>query len=130
MIEHKEERSLGELFSQLATETTTLVRQEVQLAKVELGQKASQVGKGVGLIGAAGAVAYAGVIAVVAGIILFLGEHMPYWVAALLVGAILIGVGYWLVQQQLNALKHVDPVPRATVNTLKQDKEFVKAQLR
>ena len=45
MPERKEERSIGELFAQLASETTTLVRQEVQLAKLELSQKASQVGK-------------------------------------------------------------------------------------
>src|SRR5690242_13406018 len=130
MMERKEERSIGELFSQLANETTTLVRQEVRLAKIELGQKAAKVGKGVGLIGAAGAIAHAGVLAVVAALILLLGEHMPYWVAALLVGVVLVGVGYWLVQQQLNALKHLDPVPRATVETLKQDKDFLKAQLR
>lgn len=130
VVERKEERSIGDLFSQLANETTTLVRQEVQLAKVELGQKATRVGKGVGLIGAAGAVAHAGVLAVVAAVILLLGEHMPYWVAALVVGAVLIGAGYWLIQQQLEALKHVDPVPRATVDTLKQDKEFLKGQLR
>src|SRR5438309_8858318 len=117
MIEGKEERSLGELFSQLATETTTLVRQEIQLAKIELGQKASQVGTRVGVIGLAGAVAYAGVLALVAALILFLGEHMPYWASALLVGAILVGVGYWLTQQQLQALKNVDPVPRAMVAT-------------
>jgi hypothetical protein len=125
----KEERSIGELFSELATETTTLVRQEIQLAKVELGHKASQVGTRVGVIGAAGAVAYAGVLAVVAAVILLLGEHMPYWVSALLVGIILVGVGYWLTQQQLQALKNVDPVPRATVATLKQDKEWAKEQL-
>jgi|SRR3982751_4880875 len=130
MVERTQERSVGELFSQLANETTTLVRQEVQLAKIELGQKASRVGKGAGLIAAAGAIVHAGVLAVVAAIILLLGEHMSYWVAALLVGAVLVGAGYWLVQQQLNALKHLDPVPRATVDTLKQDKEFLKAQLR
>ena len=56
----KDDRSLGELFSELAQETSTLVRQEVQLAKTEMGQKASRVGKDVGFLAAGGAVAYAG----------------------------------------------------------------------
>ncbi|MDQ6618307.1 MAG: phage holin family protein [Pseudomonadota bacterium] len=130
MAERKEERSIGELFSQLANDTTTLVRQEVQLAKVELGQKASQVGTQVGLIGLGGAVAYAGVLAIVAAVILLLGQHMPYWVSALLVGVVVTGIGYWMTQQHLNALKHLDAVPRATMDTLKQDKEWAKEQMK
>ena len=73
MPDGKEERSLGELFSELAGETATLVRKEVQLAKVELGQKAAQVGKEVAFIGLGGAVAYAGFLAVLAAVILLVG---------------------------------------------------------
>ena len=124
------ERSLGELFSELANETTRLVRQEVQLAKIELGQKASEVGKRVGLIALGGAVAYAGLLAVVAGVILLLAHFMPAWVAALVIGIVVLGVGYYLIQQQLNALKNADLTPRATVETLQQDKEWVREQTR
>jgi uncharacterized membrane protein YqjE len=124
------ERSLGELFSELANETTRLVRQEVQLAKIELGQKASEVGKRVGLIALGGAVAYAGLLAGVAGVILLLARFMPAWVAALTIGIVVLGVGYYLIQQQLNALKNADLTPRATVETLQQDKEWLREQTR
>lgn len=125
-----EQRSIGDLLSQLANETTSLVRQEVQLAKVELGQKAAKVGKEIGLVSAGGAVAYAGFLAVIAAVILLLAEHMAPWVAALLVGAVLIGIGFFLTQQHLRALTTIDPTPRATIETLKQDKEWAKEQLR
>lgn len=130
MSDRMEQRSIGDLFSQLANDTTRLVRQEVQLAKVELGQKASQVGKEVGFISAGGAVAYAGFLAVIAAVILLLGQYIPVWLSALIVGAVVMGIGYYLTQQHLHALTHLDPIPRATVETLKQDKEWAKGQLR
>ena len=65
----KDDRSLGELFSELAQDTSTLVRKEVQLAKTEMSQKASRVGKDVGFLAVGGAVAYAGLLAVLAGVI-------------------------------------------------------------
>jgi hypothetical protein len=129
MLDHKEERSLGELFSELANETTRLVRQEMQLAKIELGQKASIVGKRVGLIALGGAVAYAGLLAVVAALILLIAQFMPVWLAALIVGVAVMGAGYYLVQQHLNALKSTDLTPRATVQTLKQDKQWAREQI-
>jgi len=130
MAEAKHERSIGELFSELASETTTLVRQELQLAKVELGHKAAKVGKHVGLIAVGGAVTHAGVLAVVAAVILLVGQLIPVWLSALIVGGVLLGVGYMLSQHELSELKNLDAVPRATVETLKQDKEWAKEQLR
>ena len=130
MAAPQQERSLGELFSELANETTRLVKDEVQLAKIELGQKASEVGKRVGLIAVGGAVAYAGLLAVVAALVLLIARFMPAWLAALVVGIVILGVGYYLIQQQLNALKNADLTPRATVETLKQDKEWVREQTR
>lgn len=130
MSDRMEQRSIGDLFSQLANDTTRLVRQEVQLAKVELGQKASQVGKEVGFISAGGAVAYAGLLAIIAAVILLLGQYIPVWLSALIVGVVVMGIGYFLTQQHLHALMHLDPIPRATVETLKQDKEWAKGQLR
>ena len=130
MQERKEERSLGELFSELASETTRLVRQEVLLAKIELGQKASTVGKRVGLIAVGGAVAYAGLLAVIAAVVLLIAHFMPVWLAALIVGVVVMGAGYFLIQQHLNALKNADLTPRATIETLKQDKQWAREQIR
>ncbi len=123
-----DDRSLGELFAELTKETTTLVRQEVQLAKTELSQKATEAGKDVGFLGAGGALAYAGLLAIIAGIVLALGELIPLWVSALLVGLVVAAIGYFLVRKGLNALKQGALVPEQTIQTLKEDKEWAKDQ--
>jgi len=130
MPDRKEDRSIGELFSELASQTTTLVRQEVQLAKLELGQKAAQVGKEAGLVGLGGALAYAGLLAVLAALIMVIGQFMPLWLSALIIGVVVMGIGYFFSQQHLNALKHLDATPSLTVETLSQDKEWAKEQMR
>jgi xanthine/uracil permease len=130
MADRKEERSIGELFSELANDTATLVRQEVRLARVELGQKAAQVGKQVGLIGLGGAVAYAGLLAVIAGVIALLAQYISAWLSALIVGLLVMGIGYYLSRREIDALKQLDVTPKATVETLKEDKEWVKGQMR
>jgi hypothetical protein len=126
----KNERSLGELFSELAQDTSTLVRKEVQLAKTEMSQKASRVGKDVGFLAAGGAVAYAGLLAVLAGIIVLLGQIIPMWLSALLLGLVVAGVGYVLVRKGLEALKREDLAPRQTIETIKEDQQWAKDQTR
>ncbi len=123
-----DDRSLGELFAELTKETTTLVRQEVQLAKTEMSQKATEAGKDVGFLGAGGALAYAGLLAIIAGIVLALGEIIPLWVSALVVGLVVAAIGYFLVRKGLNALKQGSLAPEQTIQTLKEDKEWAKDQ--
>jgi Flp pilus assembly protein TadB len=127
-MQSRDDRSLGELFSELSQETTTLIRQEVQLAKTEMSQKASRVGKDVGFLAAGGAVAYAGLLAIVAGVIALLGLVIPLWLSALLVGVVVAAIGYFLVRRGLDALKQEELVPRQTMETLKEDKEWAKDQ--
>jgi len=124
-----QERPLGELFKELAGETGTLVRQEVQLASTELTAKAARAGKDAALIGAGGALAHAGLLVLLAALILGLGTLMPMWVAAVIVGVAVIGVGYALIQKGIHALKQIDPAPTQTIRTLKEDKLWVKEQL-
>ena len=126
----KDDRSLGELFSELAQDTSTLVRKEVQLAKTEMSQKASRVGKDVGFLAVGGAVAYAGLLAVLAGVIVLLGQVIPMWLSALLVGLVGAGGGYFLVRRGLDALKREDLAPRQTIETLKEDQQWAKDQMR
>ncbi len=127
-MQGRDDRSLGELFSELAQETATLVRHEVNLAKVEMGEKASRAGKHVGFLAAGGAVAYAGLLAVLAGVIFLLDAVMPLWLAALLVGLVVAVVGYLLVRRGLDALKREDFAPRQTMETLKEDRQWAKDQ--
>jgi hypothetical protein len=128
MQRQEDTRSIGELFSELANETTTLLRQEIQLAKTEMTQKATEAGKDVGLIGAGGALAYAGLLALIAAVIIGLGQLIPMWLSALIVGLVVVGIGYLLIQRGLTALKQIDPTPRQTIQTLQEDKEWVKEQ--
>ena len=123
-----DDRSLGELFSELSQETTTLIRQEVNLAKTEMSQKASRVGKDVGFMAAGGAVAYAGLLAILAGVIALLDLVIPLWLSALLVGLVVAAIGYFLVRKGLDALKQEDLAPRQTIESLKEDKQWAKDQ--
>jgi len=130
MEQQRDERSLGELFAELTRETSTLVRQEVALAKTEMTQKATQVGRDVGVIGVGGAIAYAGLLAIVAALILVLGQFVALWLSALIVGLVVAGVGYVLIQRGRNALKRADLTPRETIATLKEDTEWAKDQMK
>lgn len=125
----KDERSLGELFGDLARETSTLVRQEVELAKTEMTQKATKVGIDIGFLLAGGAVAYAGFLAFIAAVAIGLGQlGLPWWLATLLVALVVGGVGAFLVMKGLNALKQQNLAPERTMATLKEDVEWAKAQ--
>jgi uncharacterized membrane protein YqjE len=130
MMQGRDDRSLGELFAELAQETSTLVRQEVNLAKVEMSEKASRAGRHAGVLAAGGALAYAGLLAILAGVIVLLNNIMPLWVSALLVGLVVAIVGYLLVRRALDALKREDFAPRQTMETLKEDQQWAKDQTR
>lgn len=128
---NKEDRSIGELFADLAKESSVLVRQEVALAKAEMSQKAGEVGKDIGFLAVGGLVLYAGLLAIIAAIIIVLGTvGVPWWLSALLVGLIVAGVGYFLVQKGLKALKRENLAPSQTIQTLKEDAEWAKEQVR
>ena len=116
-----EDRSIGELFGDLARELGTLVRQEIQLAKVEMSEKAAQAGKDAGMVAAGGTLAHAGLLAVIAGIILAIGTLIPLWVSALLVGVVVLAIGAVLSMNRLRAMKRIDPAPRQTIETLKEN---------
>jgi len=126
----RDDRSLGELFADLSRETTTLVRQEVDLAKTEMTQKASRVLKNIGFLAIGGAVAYAGFLAIIAAVIILLAAILPWWLSALLVGVVIAAIGAFLIWKGLDALKKEDLVPRQTIETLKEDQEWAKEQVR
>jgi len=129
-VTSRDDRSLGELFADLSRETSELFRQEVALAKAELSQKAQQVGIDVGFLAAGGAVAYAGLLALVAAAILLLGEVIRLWLSALIVGVLVAALGAFLVRLGMQRLKTVTPAPEQTVETLKEDAEWLKNQAR
>jgi hypothetical protein len=125
------ERSLGELLKQLSEQTTQLVHQELELAKAELTQKGKQAGMGAGLFGGAGAFGLAGLGALTACLILALNAVMPAWLAALLVAVVYGIVAYVLVKQGQARIRQATPVvPEQTIETVKEDVEWARTQMR
>jgi uncharacterized membrane protein YqjE len=123
-----ENKPLGDLFGDLASEMSNLVRQEVALARVEISQKAKYAGIGYLVVG--GAVAYAALLAVLAAVIMLLDKVMPAWGAALLVGVVVAAIGWLLVGKAMSALQRMEVTPRETVETLKEDAAWMKQQIK
>ena len=130
MAQVRDERSLGDLFSDLSRETTTLVRKEVQLAKAELTQSATEAARGIGMLVAGGAVAYAGLLFLLLAIVFGLIEvGWDPWVSALVVGLVVVAIGAILVLRARESLKPANLAPRRTIETLKEDQEWAKEQI-
>jgi hypothetical protein len=125
----KDERSLGDLFSELANETGTLVRQEVALAQAEMVRKATKAGKQVGYVAVGGAVGYAALLAVMAAVITILAYIIPLWLSCVLVGAVVGGVSYYMVTKALENLKQAQLAPTETVESIKEDAKWLKHQV-
>ena len=121
------ERSVPELMRQLSEQTATLVRQELELAKVELTEKGKRAGVGVGMFGAAGVVGLYALGALTAAIVLALSLAMKGWLAALIVAVIYAVVaGGLALTGKSNVQRGVPPVPEQTVATVKEDVEVAK----
>ena len=125
-----DDRSLGELLAELSQETAELVRREVRLAEAEITQKAYRAGKNAGFLIAGGALAYAGLLAVVAGMIMRLGRTVRPWFSAILVGLSVAGAGGLLALKGIDALRREGVAPQETVETLQEDREWLRDQTR
>ena len=128
---HLRERSIGELFSKLSAETSTLIRQEMELARAELTEKGKDAGKGAGMFGGAGAVGLLGAGAITAGIVLLLDLAIAAWLAAILVGLVYVAIAAVLVVQGRDRIQRATPpVPEQTLDTVKEDVEWAKTRAR
>jgi hypothetical protein len=124
-------RSLGELFSELSRETATLIRQEAELARTEVTASVARIGRHATLIAGGGAIAYGGLLALVAALVLGLVRMgLPAWAAALVGGIIVLAIGGLLIQRGLAALRHDQLTPTKTVETMKENAAWAKNQLR
>lgn len=131
MQQTNDDRSLGELFADLARDMGTLVSQELALARTELSDKATRVGKDIAMLAVGGLVAYAGLLAIIAAVVVLIADRgVPLWVSALVVGLVVAGIGYFLVQRGLSSLKREDLSPRQTIESIKEDAQWAKEQVR
>jgi hypothetical protein len=125
----REERTLGEMFAELSRDTRTLLQQEITLAKTELKEKTAALGKSAGLVAAGGFIAYGGLLAIVAAVVLTLIEMgLPAWAGALVGGIVIAAIGYFLVRSGLSRLSTQELKPRETIETLKEDAQWLRTQ--
>lgn len=117
----------GELVKQLSEQTSTLVRQEMELAKAELTERGKAAGVGAGLLGGAGAIALLAAGALTACLILLLSKAMDAWVAALIVTVIYGAAAGLLALNGRDRIKEgMPPAPEQTVESMKEDVRWAK----
>ena len=122
------EKSLGQLVGEMSAELSSLMRAEVQLAKVELKDEVSKAGKAGSMFGAGAVTGYFALLFASLALAWLLDQAMPIALAFFLVGALYGIAAAVLITRGREQMKHVDPVPRQTVETLKEDAAWVKAQ--
>ena len=121
------ERGTGELVKQLSTQVSTLVRQEVELAKAEVAEKGRKAGSGAGMFGGAGVAGLLTLGAFTAFLIIVLGLAIPAWASALLVTILWGAIAAVLAFQGRNKMREMGkPVPEKTVETVKEDVQWLK----
>jgi len=124
------DRSLGELLSEMTSGFSTLVRKEIDLARVEIKDEVRQAGKAGGMLGAAAFMAHLGalVLALALGLALADALDLEAWLGLFIMAVIVLGVAAVLGTQGRNKLQQINAVPQQTVQTLKEDVQWVKQQ--
>ncbi len=122
-------RSFGELITDLFRESFTILRKELELAKREVSQTASKSTRDTLFLMAGAGVAYAGFLCLLAAAVLSLSRFMPPSLAALLVGLALMGIGAIAMLLHQKLLREKDFAPRTTMESLNEDKEWIKDKL-
>jgi hypothetical protein len=132
MDPQRDEKSLGQLFGDLSRQLGTLVRKEIELARTEMTTRATTVGREAAMIGAGGAVAYAALLIGLVAIALFLWEvlGLPAWLAFLIVAIVVGIIAAVLIQRGRTALAKANLAPEKTIETLKEDAEWAKQQVK
>jgi uncharacterized membrane protein YqjE len=130
----RDQRSIGRLLTDLSTETTALLRGEIDLAKAELSEKVSQAAMAVAALAAGALVLFAGFLVLLDAAVFGLGRVLePYGLPALAALIVAIGtmiVGLIILLISRSALKAENLAPRRTAESLRRDREFVKEQVR
>ena len=126
--QNEPERPLGEVASDLTSDLSLLVRQEIELAKAEMTEKGRTAAPGLSMLGGAG-IALCAAGALTATLVLLFSLFLPDWTAALVVGAALAAVAYVLVQQGKERVADAgSPLPKQTIETVKEDVEWAKTR--
>jgi len=123
-----EERSLGQVVSDLSSDLSTLMKQEVQLAKVELKEEVAKAGKGAGMLGGAGFAGWFVLLFLSLALTFLLDNWLPVEAAALITAALWAVVAAVLALMGRRELQESNPQLPKTQQTLKEDVQWAKAQ--
>jgi uncharacterized membrane protein YqjE len=125
------DQSIGELVKDLATETSTLVRQEIDLAKAEVTERGKQAGKGAGMLGSAALVGLLAGGALTACLIVALDGAMATWLAALIVTVVFGAIAAVLAMTGRKQIREAaPPVPEQAIDSVKEDVQWAKTRTR
>ena len=124
----EDERSLGQIVGDLSNDLTTLVKQELELARTELKEEAAKAGKGAGMLGGAGVAGLLTLILASFALAYLLDNWMPVELAFLIVTVLWAIVGAVLAARGRKELKNANPQLPETQQTLKEDAAWAKAQ--
>lgn len=123
-----DDRSMGDIVGDIAKDVSALVRQEMDLAKVEMKQEATKAGKGAGMLGGAGVAGHMALLFLTFTLVFLLDNWMPLELAALIMTAVWGIIAAVLAARGRKELKQVDPKLETTQRTLKEDVQWAKAQ--
>jgi len=122
------DRSFGEIARDLSRDLSALIRQEIELARAEMTQKARGAGQGAGLLGGAGAAGLSALGAFTAFLVLLLAEAMDAWLAALIVAVVMGAIAYILQMAGRRRIAEAGaPVPERTMESVKEDVQWAKS---
>ena len=122
------ERPIGDLVKQLADQTSTLVRKEIDLAKAEVAHQGREARAGIGLLATGAVVALLGAGALVAFLVMLLDGVLANWLAALIVAVLLLALASALTQAGRNRMRRATPPAPQTVETVKEDVQWAKTR--
>jgi Putative Actinobacterial Holin-X, holin superfamily III len=123
------DRSVARLLSDVANELVILIRQEAALFKAEIQENLGRLGIGAGALAAGGLIAFSGWLALIAAAILGLSTVLAPWLASLIVGAVLIALGAGLLLFSKSRLRGETLVPRRTLSSLRENREWIREQI-
>ena len=121
------DKPIGELVRQMSEQSSTLIRQELRLATAELQEKGKHAGVGVGMFGGAGVVGLYGVGALIAAAIIGLGTLLEPWIAALIVGVVLLAIAGIVALLGKKQVEQATPAkPEQAMDSVQEDIQTVK----
>jgi xanthine/uracil permease len=131
MAGRDESRGIGDLLGDLGRQVSTLVRKEIDLARVEVTSSVSRMGRGAATAGAGGALGYAGLLVLLgAAVFGLIDAGLDAWLAALIVGAVALIIGAVITSIGVKQVQATNIAPTQTAETVRENVEFVKETMR